>query len=120
MSRLEKITFACPPELARWLRREARRRHRTLSGAVAAALEAAKDAASLEQAVKASYAAAVSARAALYALADAYARGDAGKAADYSRKQLARAQAALRRAGLEPLGTEDGEEATGDGEGGED
>lgn len=107
----EKITFSCSPELARQLRQEARRRHTTLSGAVAAALEQAGNAAALERAAASAYQAAASARAALYALAEAYARGDAAKAADYSRRHLARAQAALRRAGLEPPEAGDGGEA---------
>lgn len=84
----EKVTVSLPADLARWLRHEAKREHTTLGGLVLAAVRAYRDRKVLEEA-------AASARAALLALADAWARGDPGKARDQVSKYLEQARREL-------------------------
>lgn len=84
----EKVTVSLPPDLARWLRIEAKREHTTLGGLVLAAARAYRDRKVLEEA-------AVSARATLLALADAWSRGDPGKARDQAARYLDQAKREL-------------------------
>ena len=89
--RSEKISVSVPAELALWARREAARRHATLSGLVCQALETLKRETHAKNAE-------VYARAVLLMLAEGYGQ-DAEKAAGYVRRYV---QKARRMAGVEP------------------